>query len=142
MPVRDTRYRELGYEQHGYFWRVVDKMRGGQVGPHYRSLAELLCDLDRFAREYGADTRPPLDLKEGMKVWVKGEVTGFSPRGGIVLRVDDLDFGSATVHAPYCACSACLCSACLILSLARCLRCSALFALMACRCFRWAISFR
>lgn len=100
MPVRDTRYRELGYEQHGYFWRVVDKMRGGQVGPHYRSLAELLCDLDRFAREYGADTRPPLDLKEGMKVWVKGEVTGFSPRGGIVLRVDDLDFGSATVHAP------------------------------------------
>lgn len=100
MSVRGTRYRELGYEQDGELWRVVDKRRGSQVGPHYRSLAELLCDLDRFAREYGADARPPLGLKEGMQVMVMGVVTGFSPRGGVVLRFDDVDFGSATVNAP------------------------------------------
>lgn len=100
MAARDTRYRELAYEKDGELWRVVDKRNGNRIGPHYRSLSELLCDLDRFACEYGVDTRPPLGLKEGAKVWVKGEVTGFSPRGGVVLRIDDLDFGSATVHAP------------------------------------------
>ncbi len=51
-----TRYKGLGYGRTGDVWRIFDTSDGeSAVGPHYRSKAELLADLDRYAREYGAD---------------------------------------------------------------------------------------
>jgi len=60
-----TRYTELMYEQQATnLWRIID-VDGvdGQaaIGPRYKSRAELLADLDRFAREFGAiDAGPRL----------------------------------------------------------------------------------
>jgi len=50
-----TRYAELAYEQHARdLWRIIDAETGAAVGPQYKSRAELLADLDRYARVYGA----------------------------------------------------------------------------------------
>jgi len=50
--MTQTRYAELAYEQRGTnLWRIIST---AAIGPHYKSRAELLADLDRFAREYGA----------------------------------------------------------------------------------------
>lgn len=50
-----TRYAELAYEQHDKdLWRIIDMCTQASVGPLYKSHAELLADLDRFAREFGA----------------------------------------------------------------------------------------
>ena len=53
--IRPTRYPELGYRQDDHeLWRIYS-MDGtpAAVGPQYRSKAELLADLDRYAKEYG-----------------------------------------------------------------------------------------
>lgn len=51
-----TRYPELAYESvtRG-LWRFVDVSTGSHVGPHYRTKAELLADLERFAAVFGCD---------------------------------------------------------------------------------------
>ena len=54
MSIRKTRYPELGYAKHAPdLWRIIDLSDGQAVGPHYKSKAELLGDLDRYAREFG-----------------------------------------------------------------------------------------
>lgn len=58
--IRPTRFRELGYRQDGArLWRVYDRETGCAVGPHYRSRAELLGDLDRYAAVFGATAETP-----------------------------------------------------------------------------------
>jgi hypothetical protein len=57
--VRNTRFDGLGYVPpscNGDAWRFVDMtdpQRNALVGPHYRTKAELLADLERYAKEYG-----------------------------------------------------------------------------------------
>lgn len=47
-----TRFAQLGYRQDfRACWRVVDLESGSSVGPQYRTRAELLADLERYARE-------------------------------------------------------------------------------------------
>ena len=52
-----TRYDVLGYARlDRVTWTIVsleDPERPSRVGPHYASKAELLSDLDRYARAYG-----------------------------------------------------------------------------------------
>lgn len=54
--IHKTRYPELGYvHQDVGLWRIVDlasvaEGNNGLVGPQYRSRAELLADLERYAR--------------------------------------------------------------------------------------------
>ena len=55
--VRPTRYVELGYRCDGPgLWRIYDVMDAtspAAVGPQYRTKAELLADLERYARDFG-----------------------------------------------------------------------------------------
>jgi hypothetical protein len=52
--ARPTRFSELSYCQHGReLWRFVDNQSGATVGPHYRTKAELLSDLERYATLFG-----------------------------------------------------------------------------------------
>lgn len=54
--LRQTRYPELCYMQQGpRLWRFiyVGEGRESTVGPQYRTKAELLADLERYAREWG-----------------------------------------------------------------------------------------
>ncbi len=52
--MRKTRFKELGYAKHApNLWRILDSDTGAAIGPHYRTKAELLADLERYAREYG-----------------------------------------------------------------------------------------
>lgn len=59
--IYKTRYQELGYAHlDTNLWRFVDLIDGGTIfgactGPHYRTKAELLADLDRYAREFGCE---------------------------------------------------------------------------------------
>lgn len=57
-----TRYSELAYTNlTRNLWRFIDLDGQTTVGPHYGSRAELLADLDRFARDFGAtETGPKL----------------------------------------------------------------------------------
>jgi hypothetical protein len=53
-----TRYRELGYvHQDRNLWRFVDLTDEGAhyTGPHYRTKAELLADLERQAWVFGCE---------------------------------------------------------------------------------------
>ena len=51
-----TRYTELGYRKDGpNLWRICATDDGSAVGPHYRTKAELLADLERFAAEFGCE---------------------------------------------------------------------------------------
>jgi len=51
---RPTRLPELSYEKHAAgLWRIIATDTGQAIGPHYASKAELLADLERYAREYG-----------------------------------------------------------------------------------------
>jgi len=50
-----TRFPELGYRKTGNVWRIVDRSTGEAVGPQYRTRAELLADLPRFAEQFGCD---------------------------------------------------------------------------------------
>ena len=51
-----TRFPELGYQKHDRnLWRIVC-LQGdvpAAIGPHYRTKAELLGDLTRYATDYG-----------------------------------------------------------------------------------------
>jgi hypothetical protein len=50
-----TRFPELSYTQVTRdLWRIVDNSTGAAVGPHYKRKGELLLDLPRFARDFGA----------------------------------------------------------------------------------------
>ena len=52
--IRATRFSELGYTHvTRNLWRNVDISTGNVVGPHYRSKAELLADLERYAALFG-----------------------------------------------------------------------------------------
>lgn len=52
--IRPTRFAELGYRQDGpRLWRIYDTDSEQAIGPFYRYKAELLEDLERYAREYG-----------------------------------------------------------------------------------------
>lgn len=52
--MSETRYKELGYVHVTQnLWRLVDLATGHVVGPLYRTRAELLADLDRYARVFG-----------------------------------------------------------------------------------------
>ncbi len=56
---RPTRYKELGYKQLDRgLWRILTTEDGAAVGPLYRSRAELLADLDRYADAYGCGSPP------------------------------------------------------------------------------------
>lgn len=54
---RPTRYAQLGYRHDGPgLWRLYD-LTGDEpscVGPQYPSKWELLCDLQRYAEQFGA----------------------------------------------------------------------------------------
>lgn len=59
QTIRPTRYLELGYRNDGRgLWRIY-ALDGtpAAVGPHYASKAELLADLNRYAKEYGCEVR-------------------------------------------------------------------------------------
>lgn len=63
--ARPTRYKELGYmEQDKGLWRLVAMPTPGLdddyavVGPQYKTKAELMADLPRYAREYGCEGAP------------------------------------------------------------------------------------
>ena len=52
--LRPTRFPELAYwRQLSNLWRIVDTETENAIGPHYRTRAELLSTLDRFASQYG-----------------------------------------------------------------------------------------
>jgi hypothetical protein len=52
--ARATRYAELGYRKVlPTLWRIVDMATGAEIGPHYRTKAELLADLARYAKDFG-----------------------------------------------------------------------------------------
>ena len=54
--LRQTRFPELRYmQQSPGLWRFVYVGDGSEstVGPQYRTMAELLADMERYAREWG-----------------------------------------------------------------------------------------
>lgn len=54
MKVCQTRFPELGYAKiDARCWRIIDTSSGSAVGPQYRTRAELLSDLERYARAFG-----------------------------------------------------------------------------------------
>lgn len=59
--ARPTRYKGLGYIQvDATTWQFVDTLEPGhdaQIGAHYRSKAELLADVERFAQERGFEVK-------------------------------------------------------------------------------------
>jgi len=56
---RPTRFKELGYHEWGAGnWRFVTE-DGAEVGRSYKTKAELLADLDRYARDYGCEGTSP-----------------------------------------------------------------------------------
>ncbi len=54
--IRPTQFHEFGYSETSpglwRIWSLEDPAHPATVGPHYRTKAELLADLDRYAREY------------------------------------------------------------------------------------------
>jgi hypothetical protein len=54
-----TRYKELEYRKDGpTLWRICEtpsSEANSAIGPHYRTKAELLADLERFAAEFGCE---------------------------------------------------------------------------------------
>ena len=50
-----TRYPELGYVHSVGCWRIVDMSTGDVVGPLYKTRAELLADLPRYAALFGCE---------------------------------------------------------------------------------------
>ncbi len=50
--IRPTRFKELGYRQDAPdLWRIYDPDSQSAIGPFYKSKAELLADLDRYATD-------------------------------------------------------------------------------------------
>ena len=61
MHVNKTCYKELGYAQCDKgLWRIVDLTDGEMqcIGPHYKTKAELLANLDRYAGQFGCKAAP------------------------------------------------------------------------------------
>lgn len=56
MTIRPTRYDELGYVHDENTWRFVDISTHQRVGPQYRTKAELLADLERYAVVFGCSS--------------------------------------------------------------------------------------
>lgn len=55
--VCPTRYPELGYANDGpSLWRIVTTEDCKRVGPQYQTKAELLADLNRYAKDYGCES--------------------------------------------------------------------------------------
>jgi hypothetical protein len=52
-PICRTRYPELCYQRQWDLWRIVTAEDEATVGPQYRTRAELLGDLERYAGVYG-----------------------------------------------------------------------------------------
>lgn len=51
--IRPTRFPELGYRMDGPgLWRIYDTDTESAVGPQYATKAELLADLERYARDF------------------------------------------------------------------------------------------
>jgi hypothetical protein len=50
---RPTRFPDLGYTTYGGIWRIVATDTNAVVGPIYKTKAELLADLARYAKDYG-----------------------------------------------------------------------------------------
>ena len=54
MKPQHTRFEELGYTKiDTNLWRIVSLEDGAVIGPQYRTKTELLCDIERYATEYG-----------------------------------------------------------------------------------------
>ncbi len=54
LELRKTRFPELAYTNiTPGLWRIVDTSTKQTVGPHYATKAELLADLERYARDFG-----------------------------------------------------------------------------------------
>lgn len=54
MTIRPTRFPELGYRNDGPgLWRIYATETEAAIGPFYRTKAELMADLDRYAQVYG-----------------------------------------------------------------------------------------
>jgi len=75
QQIHSTRYPELGYANHApSLWRIIDMETGAVIGPHYKSKAELLADLDRYARVFGATAGPALPYPvEAYRLALSGE---------------------------------------------------------------------
>lgn len=65
--IHQTRFPDLGFARFGRDWRFLDMEHGGTtagggsyctIGPIYKSKAELLGDLSRYATEYYAGSLP------------------------------------------------------------------------------------
>ena len=57
--IRPTRFSELGYTMVSPdLWRLVDMKTRSHIGAHYRSKAELMGDLDRYASIFGCQGSP------------------------------------------------------------------------------------
>lgn len=54
LKINKTRFPELGFAQvmRGA-WRFVDMSTKATIGYNYASKAELLADLERFAKDFG-----------------------------------------------------------------------------------------
>jgi hypothetical protein len=50
-PIQETRFSGLTYQRQIDCWRFM--VDGQNVGPQYRTKAELLADLNRYAELYG-----------------------------------------------------------------------------------------
>jgi hypothetical protein len=51
-----TRFPELGFRKDAPgLWRIVAADTEHSIGEHYVTKAELLADLERYARDYGCD---------------------------------------------------------------------------------------
>lgn len=58
--LRRTRFAELGYRLDApECWRIVDLSSGHSIGPHYRTVLELLADLERYAAGFGCAVTTP-----------------------------------------------------------------------------------
>jgi hypothetical protein len=58
-PERRTRFPRLTYQRQGDVWRFIDNdpdCGPAVVGPQYRTQAELLGDLTRYAQESGYES--------------------------------------------------------------------------------------
>lgn len=100
FQLRPTRYPELGYFEHGSTWRIATTEDGAPVGPAYTSKAELLADLDRYAREYlgHADPRDSRirELEEALRRIV-------SPEGLAPVECEGRDYGCSVENpCPWC----------------------------------------
>lgn len=52
--MNTTRFKDIGYRRDApNLWRFVDMSTDASIGPQFRTKAELLADLNRFATLFG-----------------------------------------------------------------------------------------